>query len=458
MASNATIALRASGPGGGFVFGSAAVMYRKPLENLVADVHRFGPVVRYRFLGTPIYFISHPDGVERVLHTNHANYNKSNFDYRILKRLLGQGLLTAENPLWLRQRRLIQPMFHRQRVAGFGSIMTDEATRMVATWRSRLTPGEPFDVSVEMMQVTLRVVCRALLDLEIGDDAATIAEGLSIVVRVFGVSAISLLLPFLPTRHNRELNRAIRGLRGVVDRIIADRVCDGRDHGDLLSMLLAARDADSGHPMPATQIRDEVLTLLLAGHETTANALAWTFFLLASAPEVEAKLSDELDRALDQRPPTIEDLPRLPFTAMVIQEAMRLYPPAWAISRAALADDVILGYRIPAGSVVLLSQWVTHRHPDFWDEPLRFRPERFAPEEVARRSRYAYFPFGGGPRLCIGEQFATVEARLILATVAQSYRLRLCSDQPVEPEPLVTLRPRNGMRMLLEPIARAAAA
>ena len=450
--------MNAPGPDGGFVFGSAAVMYRNALENLVADTRRYGPVVRYRFLRAPIYFIAHPDGVERVLHTNHANYNKNNFDYRILKRLLGEGLLTAENPLWLRQRRLIQPMFHRQRVASFGSIMADEAARMVAGWQTGLAPGQPFDVAVEMMQVTLRVVCRALLDLEIGDDATTIAKGLDVVVRFFGVSPISLLLPFLPTRHNRRLNRAIGTLRGIVDRIIAERTREGRDHGDLLAMLLAARDADSGQPMPTMQIRDEVLTLLLAGHETTANALTWTFYLLANTPEVETKLHDELDDVLGGSAPSVEDLPRLPYTAMVIQEAMRLYPPAWAISRAAVADDVILGYRIPAGSVVLLSQWVTQRHPDFWDEPLRFRPERFAPDELARRSRYAYFPFGGGPRLCIGEQFALVEARLILATIAQSYRLRLATDQAVTPEPLVTLRPRGGISMFLEPITRAAAA
>jgi len=262
----------------------------------------------------------------------------------------------------------------------------------------------------------------------------------------------------LPTRHNRRLNRAIGTLRGIVDRIIAERTREGRDHGDLLAMLLAARDADSGQPMPTMQIRDEVLTLLLAGHETTANALTWTFYLLANTPEVETKLHDELDHVLGGSAPSVEDLPRLPYTAMVIQEAMRLYPPAWAISRAAVADDVILGYRIPAGSVVLLSQWVTQRHPDFWDEPLRFRPERFAPDEVTRRSRYTYFPFGGGPRLCIGEQFALVEARLILATIAQSYRLRLATDQAVAPEPLVTLRPRGGISMLLEPITRAAAA
>ena len=210
--------------------------------------------------------------------------------------------------------------------------------------------------------------------------------------------------------------------------------------------------------MAPTQIRDEVLTLLLAGHETTANALAWTFFLLADAPEVDGKLRSELDQVLGGRAPTVDDLPRLPYLAMVVQESMRLYPPAWAISRAVIADDEIMGYLIPAGSNVLLSQWVTHRHPDFWNDPNRFDPERFSPDAIAQRPRYAYFPFGGGPRLCIGEQFALVEARLILASVLQNYRLRLAQDHPVEPEPLVTLRPRDGILMTLEAVRRAAAA
>ncbi len=448
----------ADGPRGGFILGSAAVMYQKPLVRLIEDMHRFGPVVRYRFLRTPIYFLSHPDGVERVLHSNHSNYNKDNFDYRMLKPLLGEGLLTAENPLWLRQRRLIQPMFHRQRIAGFGSIMIEEASRMLTGWQSRYQSGQPFDITAEMMRVALRIASRALIDLEIGDDAATVGEALGVVVRLFGTSPISLLLPFLPTAHNRKLGRANRSLHVLVDRIIAERVREGRDHGDLLSMLLAARDADTGEPMPPKQIRDEVLTLLLAGHETTANALGWTFYLLSGAPEVEEKLHAELDQVLGGRLPTVEDLAHLPYLMMVLQESMRLYPPAWAISRAVIADDEIMGYRVPAGANVLMSQWVTHRHPDFWSDPNRFEPERFTPDQVAKRPRYAYFPFGGGPRLCIGDQFAQIEARLILATVLQNFRLRLAQAEPVEPEPLVTLRPRGGIQMTLETVRRVAAA
>jgi len=448
----------APGPGGGFIFGSAAAMYKRPLERLIEDMHRFGPVVHYRFLRTPIFFLSHPDGVERVLHSNHSNYNKNNFDYQMLKPLLGNGLLTAENPLWLRQRRLIQPMFHRQRIAEFGAIMIDETARMLDGWHARFQAGEPFDITAEMMRVALRIASRTLIDLEIGDDAATVAEALGVVVRLFGTDAISLLLPFLPTAHNRKLKGANRSLHMLVDRIIEERVREDRDHGDLLSMLLAARDADTGEPMPPKQIRDEVLTLLLAGHETTANALGWTFYLLSSAPEVEGKLRTEFDQVLGGRLPTVEDIARMPYLTMVLQEAMRLYPPAWAISRAVIADDEIMGYRIPAGANVLLSQWVTHRHPDFWSDPNRFDPERFRPEEIAKRPRYTYFPFGGGPRLCIGDQFAQLEARLILATVLQNYRLRLAQTNPVEPEPLITLRPRKGIMMAVETIHRAAAA
>ena len=223
-------------------------------------------------------------------------------------------------------------------------------------------------------------------------------------------------------------------------------------------MLLAARDAETGESMPPEQIRNEVLTLLLAGLETTANALAWAFYLLSGAPEVEGKLRDELDQVLGGRLPTVEDLALLPYLMMVVQEAMRLYPPAWAISRAAIADDEIMGYRIPAGANVLLSQWATQRHPEFWSDPDRFDPERFQPDQMAKRPRYAYFPFGGGPRLCFGDQFALTEARLLLATVLQNYRLRLAQTDPVEPEPLVTLRPRNGIMMTLETVHRAAAA
>jgi cytochrome P450 len=463
MAVNGVMAYRenardAPGPGGGFIFGSGPKMFRNPLAMLETDIRRYGPMVRYRFLNTRIIFVSHPAGVEHVLHTNHANYTKATFDYRVLKRLLGEGLLTSENPLWLRQRRLIQPMFHRSRVAGFGTIITEEATRMLTEWSETAKGGQPFDVAAEMMRVTLRIVARTLLSLDIrGDDMATVSESLSIVVRLFGRIGLSLLSPFIPTAHNRRVKRAIRTLRALVDRLIADRVREGIDRGDLLSMLIAARDAETGEPMPRTQIRDEVLTLLLAGHETTANALAWTFFLLCGAPEVETRLQVELGQVLGERPPTVADLPRLPYTAMVIDESLRLYPPAWAISRAAQADDVIMGYRVPRGTSILLSQWITHRLPEFWEEPLRFMPERFAPEREAGRPRYAYFPFGGGPRLCIGEQFALVEAKLVLATVAQRYRLRLLPGLEVQPDPLVTLRPRGGIPMTLEPTRAAAA-
>jgi cytochrome P450 len=233
-----------------------------------------------------------------------------------------------------------------------------------------------------------------------------------------------------------------------------DRRNDRGQHNDLLAKLLAARDPETGLLLDTTQVRDEVITLILAGHETTSNALSWTWYLLGTNPGAEARLHAELRSVLAGRTPTVADLPDLPYTAMVINESMRLYPPAWAISRSPTDDDEIGGYRIPRGSVVMLCQYITHRHPGFWKDPERFDPERFSPQCSENRPRFAYFPFGGGPRLCIGSYFALTEAQLILATIAQRYRLKLVTDQPVEPEPLITLRPRHGINVTLEPLAR----
>jgi cytochrome P450 len=273
---------------------------------------------------------------------------------------------------------------------------------------------------------------------------------MTIANNAFAEFNLSTLMPWLPTPGNRRFRAAACELRGLVLDIIAQRRRENRDYGDLLSMLLAVRDEETGEGMNDEQLRDEVLTLILAGHETTATALSWTWYLLGQHPEVEAKLHAELDAVLDGRAPTMSDLANLNYTGMVIDEAMRFYPPVWAIGRAAIDDDEIMGYRIPKGSNLLLSQYHAHRHPSFWENPERFEPERFAAERAGGRPRYAYFPFGGGPRMCIGNIFALTEAQLVLATVAPRYRLRLDASHRVEPNPLVTLRPRNGVKVLLE--------
>ncbi|HTT77933.1 MAG TPA: cytochrome P450 [Candidatus Binataceae bacterium] len=424
---------------------------RNPLQTIGRDWPRYGDVTRYRFGAMQVFLVVHPDGVKRVLQENHRNYVKS-FDYQILKRLLGEGLLTSEGRLWLRQRRLMAPMFHRQRIAEFGATMVDCTLKMLDQWNSLASTGNTFDACSEMMRLTLEIVARVLFKVEIGGELAhEIGRDVTIANERFGQFDLGTLLPWLPTLRNLQFRRATRSLNAIVGGIIASRRRIGQDRGDLLSLLLSARDEDTGEAMSDQQIRDEVVTLILAGHETTANALAWTWYLLSQNPEVELKLHAELAEVLGGRTPAVADLPNLRYTSKVIDESMRLYPPAWSVGRSPIADDEILGFHIPKGSTVMLSQWLTHRHPDFWEDPERFDPERFKPARADNRPRYAYFPFGGGPRQCIGNAFALTEANLILAAVAQKYRLRLVPGQRVEPLALVTLRSRYGLKMTLEP-------
>ena len=431
---------------------SALRLVRNPLALIGADWRRYGDVVRYRLATMPAYLVVHPDGVKHVLQDNHRNYVKS-ADYKMLARLLGQGLLTSEGPLWMRQHRLMAPAFHSQQIAEFGATMVDSTLRMLDYWNPIASQGRSFDVCGEMMKLTLEIVARVLLKIEITDaQARDIGHDVTVVNERFGKFDLGMVLPFFPTRANLRSRRAAQSLHRIIASMIAERRREGTDRGDLLSLLLAARDPDTGEAMSGKELHDEVLTLILVGHETTATALSWTWYLLSQNPEVEQKLHRELAEVLGGRAPAITDLPSLPYTAMVIDESMRLYPPVWAVGRSPIADDEILRFAIPKGASVMLSQWLTHRHPDFWEEPERFDPERFSPERSADRPHYAYFPFGGGPRQCIGNLLALTEAKLILASVAQKYRLRMVPGHRVEPQPLATLRPRYGLKMTLEPV------
>lgn len=421
---------------------------------------RYGDVLRYPLGPLAVYLISHPDGVKQILQDNARNYSKDTFQYNLLGTITGRGLLTSDGDLWLRQRRLTQPAFHRPRIASFGPLMADATEKMLARWQRHAAAGRPLDVAAEMMHVALQIVGRALFSVEIGDQADALARATLTVLDhiVFRAKTFGALPPWLPTPGNLRARRALQTLEGAVWQTIrARRGESGRPAAsdgaapDLLAMLMAARDAQTGEGMSDQQLRDEMMTMLIAGHETVASALAWTWHLLAGAPETEARLHAEVDRVLAGRPPTVEDLPNLPYTARVFEEALRLYPPAWIITRKALADDEIGGYRIPAGALVVASPYVTHRDARFWPEPDAFEPERFLPERVAGRPRFAYYPFGGGPRLCIGNHFAAVEAGLIIAAVAQRFRLRPAAGQQVMVEPSVTLRPRHGLLMTLHP-------
>ncbi len=439
-------------PPGHFFVGNAPELTADPLNFVVNAYRDYGDVVRLRIPLVRAYLAAHPDDIKHVVQDNHDNYTKNNVNYRLLKGGLGEGLLTSDGPYWLSQRRLIQPMFHRDRIAQFGALMVQETGALADAWASRAHSAEPFDVAAEMTRVTLAIVSRAMLSVDISQHVRVIGESLTTMNEAMAQPGLSALFPFLPTRTNRRIRSAKRALDAVIWKFIGERRASADKPDDLLSLLLSARDRETGKGLSDTQVRDEIATFLLAGHETTANALAWTWYLLGQNLQAEEKLHAELAGVLGARAPGVEDLPRLRYAAMVIDESMRLYPPAWAFSRSNIEDDELGGYRIKRGSLVYISQYVTHRHPAFWDEPDRFDPERFAPECSAKRPKYAYFPFGGGPRACIGSQFALTEAALILCTLAQRYRLRLIPGHPVEMQPLVTLRPRYGVKVVAQPI------
>ncbi len=412
----------------------------------------YGDVARYRLGTLNAYLISHPDGVRRVLQENVKNYTKDHFSYRMVSWVMGNGLISSQGSFWLRQRRLAQPAFHKNRIAAMGRLMTEATREMMQQWESHAASGEPLSIVREMMQLTLRVLGDTLFGLSVTPHAETVARSFEVMNEQIITRGrnLQLLPPVLPTRYDRELRAAIRALDTVVYNIIAERRRSNEDSGDLLSMFILARDDETGEKMDDKQLRDEVLTMLFAGHETTATTLSWAWALLDQHPAEEARLHAELDEVLGGRLPTVEDLPRLPYTRMVMEETLRLYPPAYVYSRKVQQDDVIGGYQIPAGSLVDISPWVTHRHPDFWEAPDTFRPERFSAEQVAQRSRSAYFPFSYGPHQCIGNNFAMMEAQLILASVAQHYRLRCVPGYQPTPEPLITLRPKGGLPMLLQ--------
>ncbi len=440
--------LTAPGPRGRLLLGNMHHIQRHPLEFYSLLRRQYGDVVRFRTIGPFFAFLlSHPDDVEYVLRKNAKNYPKEEFVNAKLKLLLGEGLLTSEGGFWLRQRRLAQPAFHRQRLAALATLMTEATEAVLARWEPYTQSARPLDVADEMVHLTLEIVGRALLGVDLSKEAEMLSRAFEVALEHVNYRSTHMLaLPErIPTPRNRRFLRACRKLDEAVYRLITKRRQSGEDSGDLLSTLLSARDKKTGEGMSDKQLRDEIVTIQIAGYETTADALSWAWYLLGTHPEAEAKLHAELAAVLAGRVPTVEDLPQLPYTRMVLQETMRLYPPAWGLLRQAREDDEIRGYRIPRQARIVISQYVVHHHPGVWEEPERFEPERFAPEHIIDHLPFAYFPFGGGQRMCIGNNFATMEAQLVLAMVAQRYRLQLLSGHPVEPEPLITLRPRRGV-------------
>jgi len=416
-------------------------------ENFAADI------ITQRVLWRRMFIINEPNAIRHVVLDNAANYTKSEIGRRLLEPGLGRGLLTSEGETWRRHRRIMAPAFDPRSVAGYAPIMTGVTEELLAKWDALPKPRE-VDVATAMMHATLHIISKAMFSSDSDEIVDVIENGVNIYQTLVRPSLLDLLhVPLWLTRLLAPLPVAgiFDEFDRKVDKLLTER---GRtpeaEPKDLLARLIAARDTETGGGMTPQEVRDQVVTIFMAGHETTSQALSWTWYLLSQHPAVEAKLYNELAAALSGRAPRYEDVANLPYARMVIEESMRLYPPAHTFGREPIADDEILGHRIPAGADVLILPWLLHRKPQLWDDPDRFDPERFTPERVAARPRFAYLPFGAGPRICIGAAFAMTEAILILAAIAQRYRLHLKTGHPVEPQGLITLRPRYGLKMILE--------
>ncbi len=434
------------GPNGHFLVGNIPEINRDPLNFFSQCARNYGDVVRWQFGPFPALLINHPDLIEQVLVTQYRNFAKSSV-YRRGLRVVGNGLLTSEGDFWQRQRRLVQPAFHTQRIAAYGQLMVAYTNQLLDSWQD----GSIRDLHQDMMSLTSQIVSKALFNVDIAGEIEGVQAALNAVMDFNARLSNQYLIPtWLPTPSNLRYSRAIQQLDAIVYRIINQHRASSEDTGDLLSMLLQVRDEGDGTGMTNQQVRDEAMTLFLAGHETTANAMTWTWFLLAQHPQVEAKLLEELQTVLGGRTPTVADLRQLRYTEQVVKEAMRLYPPVWGMSRVARHDCVLGGYDVKAGTTVFISQWIIHRDSRFFDLPEVFHPDRWADNSIEQLPTFAYFPFGGGQRICIGKAFAMMEAILILATLAQKFRLTLQPNHPVVLQPSLTLRPLHGMKMLLK--------
>lgn len=415
----------------------------------------YGDIAYFPVAKLPVYVVSHPDGIQQVLQNHHRSYSKNTIQYNSLATITGRGLLTSDGSFWLRQRRLTQPAFARPRMMALDSIVVPATQRMLEHWHQHAYDGRLIDVDEEMMRLTLEVVGKALFSIDLSREASKLTAAVLTALDHIIYKARNLIVPpnSIPTPRNLRFRRALKTLNEAVYALISERLAHGQPGDDLLGMLLQARDEETGEPMNEVQLRDEIITMLIAGHETVASALTWTWYLLANHPVEFDCLRGEVTRVLGNRLPTSADLPALTHTAQVFSEALRLYPPAWVITRQAVEEDDLLGYPVPAGALVILSPYVVHRLPEYWEDPDVFQPGRFSPEREGKRHRFAYIPFGGGPRLCIGSGFAAVEAHLIMAQIVQQFRLELPPGEQVQMDALVTLRPRSGMPMRVRSVS-----
>ena len=418
--------------------GSLRDIVRDPLRFFLTLTRQYGDVVRYRPAPEPAYLINHPEDIKQVLVLNNHNYTKETYINHMFKSAVADGLLTSEGEVWRQQRRLIQPAFHRQRIDNLGGLMIEETGKLLKKWSEYASKGQAIDIASEMSTLTLSITGKALFGVDLGSRASSVGH------------AVDMAADLLEKPRHARFQEAFDSTDRIVYGIIEERRKSNLDTGDVLSLLLTARDEETGQGMSDQQLRDQVITLLLAGYDTTASAITWTWYLLSQNPSITDKLYDEVDRVLAGRLPEYEDLSDMPYSRMVFDEALRYYPPAWILGRKALEDDELGGYDIPGGTIIAISPFAVHRHKDFWEDPEKFDPERFSPERSEGRHHFAYLPFGAGPRQCIGNNFALMEAGLIIAMIAQRYRLQLVPGQTIKPEPIFILRPPRQLMMTLQ--------
>jgi cytochrome P450 len=444
-------ARRPPGPRGKPVLGSILDFRSDILRALLDGWHEYGDLVEFNVAGAS-YLVAHPDYIEHILRDNESNYPHAPFLDARWAKIVGNGLVTSKGDFWARQRRLADPSFHQDRIAGFARIMTETTEEMLEAWKPAIDRGEPIDVREEMMRLTITILSKAMFSADIWDKTDTISRVVSVLLthasnRLF--SPVDIPDP-VPLPSNRRYVAARDEFDELIYGIIAERRREPRE--DLLSMFLGAKDEETGEHMSDEQVRDEVRTMFIAGHETTATSLAWTWYLLSMYPDVAQRLRAELSEVLGDRSATADDVPQLAYTWRIVQESMRLYPPIWMYLRTAIEDDVIDGYRIKAGKNIYLSPFITHRHLDFWDNPEGFDPDRFAPDKTQGWHRFKYWPFGGGPRKCIGNNFAVMEMQLVVATVAKLYELVLVPGHEIVMQPGLSLRQRDGVVVNVRPV------
>jgi cytochrome P450 len=447
-----TTTRQAPGPPATQLFTLLRGLQKDPVRFFEGLRREFGPVVRIPFAHKQVFLITDPDALKQVLQLNAKNYRKSEMFNRERKAALGESLLTSEGPHWFKQRKLAQPAFKRPQLNALVNDMAQVTARNLDGWRPHVERGRPFDIAEELTKLTIHIASKTLFGVDVGDKTDAICESVAVLVRAGAERMATLLrLPlFVPLPSHQRIKAALRTLDDIVYGVIRLRRADGGEgKADVLSLMLRAKDEETGRGMSDEELRDEVTTFLIAGHESTASGLAWTTWLLATHPGAEARVRAEAAAALGERLPTADDLPNLSYTRRVVQESLRLYPPSWLFDREAIADDELGGFHIPAGATLCILPWLQHRDPAVWEDPERFDPDRFLPDRGEGRPTFAYCPFSGGPRKCIGDEFALQESTIVLSMLTRRYRVAVVPSHPIELLTLIALRPRHGVQVTL---------